>query len=271
MAFKMKSPSVAKMAKMAGDNRSAAKFNAGLRKASAEGKLDNNPKFKKAVDEAPMKMKKESSKKPKERTTNVKPVSAMKLDDKKKIKPIGPSPAQSEMQEGSYTTHGKPSKYTTSSGKSVDSANIDEGNLSTVKTGSDGRKFVTVQDDTAKFKAGTKLYISSSATKMKKKSPAKMKKSSATKMKKGSAMKLSEADKKKAIANALPDAEVSTISKDTMREAKALGLMVKGESGGWSFDQRKARKAISDVGDWRTDKEAMDKKQNIRRLMKAFS
>ena len=55
MAFKMKNPSVAKMAKMAGDNRSAAKFNAGLRKASAEGKLDNNPKFKDAVDSAPMK------------------------------------------------------------------------------------------------------------------------------------------------------------------------------------------------------------------------
>jgi cell envelope opacity-associated protein A len=127
----MKSPSVAKMAKMAGDSRSAAKFNAKLRKASKEGKL--NPEFKAAVDAAPMKMKKESSKKPKERTTNVKP--------------------------GGYTTHGNPSKYTTSSGKSVSSANIDEGNLSTIKTDSDGRKFVTVQDSTEKFSAGTKLYI----------------------------------------------------------------------------------------------------------------
>ena len=34
------------------------KFNAGLRKASADGKLDNNPKFKAAVDNAPKKMKK---------------------------------------------------------------------------------------------------------------------------------------------------------------------------------------------------------------------
>jgi hypothetical protein len=40
--FKMKGPSLYK-------------FNAGLRKASAEGKLDNNPKFKAAVDAAPMK------------------------------------------------------------------------------------------------------------------------------------------------------------------------------------------------------------------------
>ena len=55
MAFKMKSPSVAKMAKMAGNSRSAAKFNAKLRKASKEGKL--NPEFKAAVDAAPMKKK----------------------------------------------------------------------------------------------------------------------------------------------------------------------------------------------------------------------
>ena len=38
------------------------KFNAGLRKASAEGKLDNNPKFKAAVDNAPKKMKKSAMK-----------------------------------------------------------------------------------------------------------------------------------------------------------------------------------------------------------------
>tara|TARA_R100000084_G_scaffold4816_1_gene1946 strand:+ start:468 stop:1211 length:744 start_codon:yes stop_codon:yes gene_type:complete len=224
------------------------------------------------AEESAMKMKKESAMKKYASDAQRRAVHASKAESAMKMGRKSPAKkGHEDPKEGSYTTHGNPSKYTTASGKSVDSANIDEGNLSTVKTGSDGRKFVTVQDDTAKFKAGTKLYISSSATKMKKKSPAKMKKSSATKMKKGSAMKLSEADKKKAIANALPDAEVSTISKDTMREAKALGLMVKGESGGWSFDQRKARKAISDVGDWRTDKEAMDKKQNIRRLMKAFS
>ena len=134
MAFKMKSPSVAKMAKMAGDSRSAAKFNAKLRKASKEGKL--NPEFKAAVDAAPIKMKKESS---------------MKMGHK--------SPAKKGHKDPEYTTHGNPSKYTTSSGKSVDSANIDEGNLSTVKKDSNGRKFVTVQDDTEKFKAGTKLYI----------------------------------------------------------------------------------------------------------------
>lgn len=35
-------------------NQSPAKFNAGLRKAAAAGKLDNNPKFKSAVENAPV-------------------------------------------------------------------------------------------------------------------------------------------------------------------------------------------------------------------------
>ena len=56
MAFKMK--------KFSGFGKGTGKgapmnFNAGLRKASKEGKLDNNPKFKAAVDNAPVKMKKE--------------------------------------------------------------------------------------------------------------------------------------------------------------------------------------------------------------------
>ena len=60
MAFKMK--------KFSGFGKGSGKetpmnFNAGLRKASKEGKLDNNPKFKAAVDSAPVKMKKESPKK----------------------------------------------------------------------------------------------------------------------------------------------------------------------------------------------------------------
>jgi hypothetical protein len=46
--YKMKGPSLYK-------------FNAGLKKASAEGGLDSNPKFKAAVDSAPMKKYKDSS------------------------------------------------------------------------------------------------------------------------------------------------------------------------------------------------------------------
>ena len=48
--FKMKGPSLYK-------------FNAGLRKASAEGELDSNPKFKAAVDSSPNKKYKSAMKK----------------------------------------------------------------------------------------------------------------------------------------------------------------------------------------------------------------
>ncbi len=75
----------------------------------------------------------------------------------------GPARTNPETKEpvktGDYTTHGKPSKYTTGSGKSVDSANVDEGNLSKVMDSPGGKKYVVVQEDTEKFKAGTKLYI----------------------------------------------------------------------------------------------------------------
>ena len=139
MAFKMKNPSIAKMVKMAGDNRTAMKMKAeeaaAMKMKKAAMKLREEAAMKKA-HEAAMKLKKESS---------------MKMGHK--------SPAKKGHKDPEYTTHGNPSKYTTSSGESVDSANIDEGNLSTVKTGSDGRKFVVVQDATEKFKAGTKLYL----------------------------------------------------------------------------------------------------------------
>ena len=51
MAFKMKKFSGF------GKNKTPMNFNAGLRAASKAGKLDNNPKFKAAVDNAPMNMK----------------------------------------------------------------------------------------------------------------------------------------------------------------------------------------------------------------------
>ena len=41
--------------------KSPYKFNAGLKKAAADGKLDNNPKFKDAVESSPAKMYKDSA------------------------------------------------------------------------------------------------------------------------------------------------------------------------------------------------------------------
>jgi len=200
MAFKMKNPSVAKMVKMAGNNRAAMKM--------------------KAEEAAAMKMKKAAMKLKEEAAMKLKKEAAMKLKKESAMKAAKP-----------------------------DFPDID----------GDGNTSESMKEAAADKKSGMKM----------KKSPAKMG-HSPKKMKK-SAMKLSEADKKKAMANAMPDAEVSTISKETMAEAKKLGLMSKGESGGSYFDTRKARKAISDIGDWRTDKESVAKKQNIRRLVKAFS
>ena len=51
-----------------GTKKSAAKFNKGLKAASASGKLNKNPKFKAAVDAAPTKMKKKSSAKIKKKS-----------------------------------------------------------------------------------------------------------------------------------------------------------------------------------------------------------
>jgi len=67
-SMKMKKESAMKMKK------SAMKFNAGLKKAAADGKLDKNPKFKAAVENAPAKMKKSAMKMKK---------SAMKMGMKK--------------------------------------------------------------------------------------------------------------------------------------------------------------------------------------------
>ena len=62
MAFKMKAGKEGPMRKNFGKDITPMNFNAGLRAASKAGKLDNNPKFKAAVDKAPVKMKKDPMK-----------------------------------------------------------------------------------------------------------------------------------------------------------------------------------------------------------------
>jgi len=59
MAFKMKAGKEGPMKKNFGDAVTPMNFNAGLKAASKAGKLDNNPKFKAAVDKAPVKLKKD--------------------------------------------------------------------------------------------------------------------------------------------------------------------------------------------------------------------
>ena len=63
-AMKMAKKSPMKMAKKSPtkmSHKSPTKFNAGLKKAAADGKLDKNPKFKAAVEKAPTKMMKKGS------------------------------------------------------------------------------------------------------------------------------------------------------------------------------------------------------------------
>ena len=61
MAFKMKAGKEGPMRKNFGDTVTPMNFNAGLKAASKAGKLDNNPKFKAAVDKAPTKLKKDGA------------------------------------------------------------------------------------------------------------------------------------------------------------------------------------------------------------------
>mgnify|MGYP003125875222 CR=1 FL=1 len=81
--MKMMKKSPSKMMK-----KSPAEFNPGLRKAAADGKLDNNPKFKAAVENAPAKMMKKSAAK------LMKKDSAAKLMKKAPAKLMKKSPAK---------------------------------------------------------------------------------------------------------------------------------------------------------------------------------
>jgi hypothetical protein len=60
---------------------------------------------------------------------------------------------------GQKTTSGIPGTFKTASGTTVKSSDVDEGNLSGVKTNDKGQKFVVVQEATDRFPAGTKLFI----------------------------------------------------------------------------------------------------------------
>ena len=80
----------------------------------------------------------------------------------KQQKPGYKKPEGSGTEKGQHTTYGDPetyTKYVSASGKPVDSANVDEGNLSEVKVDKDGRNYVVIKENSAAGKAGTRLYI----------------------------------------------------------------------------------------------------------------
>ena len=90
MAFKMKAGKEGPMRKNFGKDIAPMNFNAGLRKASREGKLDNNPKFKAAVDNAPMKKEGGKVSAPNGRVGNI-PSKPAKKDPMPNAKPKAPS------------------------------------------------------------------------------------------------------------------------------------------------------------------------------------
>tara|TARA_R100001463_G_scaffold95942_2_gene150469 strand:- start:23 stop:571 length:549 start_codon:yes stop_codon:yes gene_type:complete len=82
-----------------------------------------------------------------------------------------------------------------------------------------------------------------------------------------SSMKLSEADKKKAMKNAMPAAEKVSMSKATMAGAKKYGFM-----DGGSFNKDKAQLELRKLSKMTGQTESNRAKQaEIRKLMKAFS
>jgi len=84
---------------------------------------------------------------------------------------------------------------------------------------------------------------------------------------KKSAIKLSEADKKKAMDNAMPAAEKVSMSKATMAGAKKYGFM-----DGGSFNQDKAKGELRRLSKMTGQSDSNRAKQaEIRKLMKAFS
>ena len=185
MAFKMKNPSIAKMVKMAGNNRTAMKM--------------------KAEEAAAMKMKKAAMK--------LKEEAAMKLKEGKGSKKVDmASPALNEV--GGFPEY---------DGKGKGKAPKDLKSPAKLRKPEPKRKKDQPKEksvDVARKKVGDTSRPKGSATKMKKDdSSMKMKKGEAMKMKK-SAMKLDEADKKKAIENAMPAAEKEVLSSSTVAGMK---------------------------------------------------
>jgi len=77
-------------------------------------------------------------------------------------KPMAPSqqrnPTNAEKKQN-YTTYGIPDNLYTESGEQINTANIDEGNLSAIHRVHKSGPYVNVQEDTEKFGGGTKLFL----------------------------------------------------------------------------------------------------------------
>jgi len=220
MAFKMKNPSVAKMVKMAGNNRTAMKM-----KAEEAAAMKMKKAAMKLKEEAAMKMKgrsltsdsahgeggtgKKEYTQQDRRTARAKKQSAMKANkpDFPDIDGDGNTSESMKKAAADKKSGMKMKKETSKYGKRHDrlrarAKKLDDKSMNPDKPVSD-KKFDRLQDRREKLVGKARKIRQKSAEK---ESPAKMG-HSPKKMKK-SAMKLDEADKKKAMENAMPEAEV---------------------------------------------------------------
>mgnify|MGYP001243951040 CR=1 FL=1 len=75
-----------------------------------------------------------------------------------------------------YTTYGMPDNLYTEQGEKINTAGVDEGNLSAIRRVHKLGEHVTVEDDTERFGKGTKLFLKDPTAASKYKMPASMKK-----------------------------------------------------------------------------------------------
>ena len=147
MAFKMKSSSMAKLVKEAGNNRKINRINKlqdKAEKANAEGK---DKKAQRKIDKM---SKLEDKLMPLRVRKAEKGNAAFKLKDEK-----GPGQGTNV---GQYTGAGIPENLFNADGKKINTNNLDEGNLSKIKVESGtNRKYVSYVEGP---KAGGRLYLS---------------------------------------------------------------------------------------------------------------
>ena len=85
---------------------------------------------------------------------------AFKMKGFMKENPKSKEPKKFEGKDGDHVTYGLPDFLYNADGKKLNTANIDEGNLSVVKTesGTD-RKYVTIRESSVAGGAGSRLYL----------------------------------------------------------------------------------------------------------------
>ena len=162
MAFKMKSNSMAKLAKEAGNNRIINRMNKlqdKAEKANAQGK---DKKAQRKIDKI-SNLEDKLVKKDKRKFDRL-----MKRGVVKGLKGLKGSKYQQllggsavKLKEGEFTTSGMPENLYNADGKKINTTNIDEGNLSAVKVEKGtNRKYVVMQEKSDLGGAGSRFYLS---------------------------------------------------------------------------------------------------------------